>query len=190
MSYTDIQIASQALELAGLKKIDSWTDGPAAEVAQNHYERTVASLIELNNWKFAWWTWKLDTPEPTAPISDFQYAFTLPADLIWPGGAGGEARSRGVVYARLGNQIWTDYSEIFVRGLRRSPEAEWPHYFATAVVFRLAGTYAIAIRHDANFGATLLGVARDEEKIAISRDSKQQTAEGIDTDWPLISVRG
>lgn len=190
MSYTDVGIASQALEMAGLAAITAWTDLPAGPVAQRHYERVVPMLIELNNWKFAWWTWKLDTPEAQAPVSDFRYAFTLPADLIWPQGAGGEERSRGIAYIRAGRQIWCDHTEIYVRGLRRPAEDQWPHYFANTAVWHLAAVYAVAIRHDAGYGVDLLNAARGVEKVAISRDSQQQTADAIDTDWPLVSVRG
>ncbi len=188
MSLSNIELCSAALVKLGAEGISSFSDGTAeADVAGTLYDIVRDGLFGVHPWSFATAHAEL-VQLPSAPLTDFQYAFELPADFIKALSAGDECRGRGAVYQVIGREVHTNYEEITFAYIKRADEADFPAYFVSALVNRLAAEFCLPLTENASRSELLFKVADTELKLAKLIDSQQDTPPRVE-DFTLIEAR-
>jgi len=188
MSLSNVELCSAALVKLGAESISSFADGTTeADIAAALYDIIRDSLLGTHPWSFATAHAELALL-PTTPLSNFQYAFELPADFIKAISAGDECRSRGAVYQIIGSEIHTNYEELTLTYIKRSDEANFPTYFVSALVNRLAAEFCLPLTENSSRSETLYRLAETELKLAKLIDSQQDTPPKVE-DFTLIRAR-
>lgn len=188
MPLSNIELCSAALVKLGAEGITSFTDGTAeANVAGTLYDIVRDGLLGAHPWSFATAHAEL-VQRPTAPLTDFEYAFELPADFIKALSAGDDCRSRGAVYQVIGTEVHTNYEDIVFAYIKRADEAGFPAHFVSALVNRLAAEFCLPLTENASRSELLFKVADTELKLAKLVDSQQDTPPKVE-DFTLIEAR-
>ena len=188
MSLSDVELCSAALVKLGAAGISSFEDGTAeAEVAKTLYDIVCDGLLGLHPWSFA--TAHADLSIlPTTPTTDFDYAFELPPDFIKALSAGDEERGRGIVYQMVGNELHTNYEEVVLAYVKRADEADFPTYFVSALINRLAAEFCLPLTENSSRSDLLFKMADTELRLAKLIDSQQDTPPRVE-DFTLIGAR-
>jgi hypothetical protein len=188
MPLSNVELCSAALVKLGAEGITSFTDGTTeAEVANTLYNIVRDGLLGAHPWSFATAHAEL-VQLPTAPLTDFEYAFDLPADFIKALSAGDECRGRGAVYQVVGRELHTNYEEITFTYIKRANEADFPTYFVSALVNRLAAEFCLPLTENSSRSELLFKLADTELKLAKLIDSQQDTPPRVE-DFTLIEAR-
>ena len=188
MPLSNVELCSVALVKLGAKAISSFTDGTAeADVAGTLYDVVRDGLLGVHPWSFATAHAEL-VQLPSTPLTDFQYAFELPTDFIKALSAGDECRGRGAVYQVVGREVHTNYEELTFAYIKRADEADFPSYFVSALVNRLAAEFCLPLTENASRSELLFKVADTELKLARLIDSQQDTPPRVE-DFTLIEAR-
>lgn len=188
MPLSNIELCSAALVKLGAEGISSFGDGTAeADVAGTLYDIVRDGLLGVHPWSFATAYAEL-VQLPTTPLTDFEYAFDLPADFIKALSAGNECRGRGAVYQVIGREVHTNYEELVFAYIKRADEADFPTYFVSALVNRLAAEFCLPLTENASRSELLFKVADTELKLARLIDSQQDTPPRVE-DFTLIEAR-
>ncbi len=188
MPLSNVELCSAALVKLGAESISSFSDGTAeADVAGTLYDIVRDGLLGVHPWSFATAHAQL-VQLPTAPLTDFGYAFELPADFIKALSAGDDCRSRGAVYQVIGREVHTNYEELTFAYVKRGDEADFPTYFVSALVNRLAAEFCLPLTENASRSELLFKVADTELKLAKLIDSQQDTPPRVE-DFTLIEAR-
>lgn len=82
MSFSKVQLSSNALILLGDSPISSFTEeGAGAVTASNLYESSYLSILSSHRWNFA--TKKATLAKLTAlPKNEYKYQFQMPTDMV------------------------------------------------------------------------------------------------------------
>lgn len=188
MPLSNIELCSAALVKLGAEGISSFSDGTAeADVAGTLYDIVRDGLLGVHPWSFATAHAAL-VQLPNEPLTDFQYAFELPADFIKALSAGDECRGRGAIYQLIGREVHTNYEELIFAYIKRADEADFPTYFVSALVNRLAAEFCLPLTENASRSELLFKVADTELKLAKLIDSQQDTPPRVE-DFTLIEAR-
>ena len=188
MSLSNIELCSAALVKLGAEKISSFSDGTAeADVAGTLYDIVRDGLLGTHPWSFASAHAEL-VQLPTTPITDFEYAFELPADFIKAVSAGDECRSRGAVYQIIGREVHSNYEDLTFAYIRRADEADFPTYFVSALINRLSAEFCLPLTENSSRSELLFSLADTELKLAKLVDSQQDTPPKVE-DFTLIEAR-
>ncbi|MEM9046695.1 MAG: hypothetical protein AAGC81_18595 [Pseudomonadota bacterium] len=188
MTLSNVELCSVALVKLGAEGISSFSDGTAeADVAGTLYDVIRDSLLGVHPWSFATAHAEL-VQLPTAPLTDFEYAFELPSDFIKALSAGDDCRSRGAVYQVVGREVHTNYEELTFAYIRRADEADFPTYFVSALINRLAAEFCLPLTENASRSELLFRTAETELKLAKLIDSQQDTPPRVE-DFTLIEAR-
>ncbi len=188
MSLSNVELCSAALVKLGAASISSFDDSTAeADVAKTLYNVVRDGLLGLHPWSFATAHAAL-TILPTPPATDFDYAFDLPTDFIKALSAGDEERGRGVVYQLIGNELHTNYEEVTLAYIKRADEADFPTYFISALINRLAAEFCLPLTENASRSDLLHKLADTELRLAKLIDSQQDTPPRVE-DFTLIEAR-
>ena len=188
MTLSNVELCSIALVKLGAEGISSFNDGTAeADVAGTLYDVIRDSLLGVHPWSFATAHAEL-VQLPNAPLTDFEYAFELPSDFIKALSAGDECRSRGAVYQVVGREVHTNYEELTFAYIKRADEADFPTYFVSALINRLAAEFCLPLTENASRSELLFKVADTELKLAKLIDSQQDTPPRVE-DFTLIEAR-
>ncbi|MGI9487322.1 MAG: hypothetical protein ACR2RF_15885 [Geminicoccaceae bacterium] len=188
MPLSNVELCSAALVKLGAEGILSFSDGTAeADVAGTLYDIVRDGLLVVHPWSFATAHAKL-VQLPTAPLTDFEYAFELPSDFIKALSAGDDCRGRGAVYQVIGREVHTNHEEITFAYIKRADEADFPAYFVSALVNRLAAEFCLPLTENASRSELLFKVADTELKLAKLIDSQQDTPPRVE-DFTLIEAR-
>ena len=123
-----------------------------------------------------------------APLTDFGYAFELPVDFIKALSAGDECRGRGAVFQVIGNEVHANYEDVTLTYIKRADEADFPTYFVTALVNRLAAEFCLPLTENSSRSELLYKLADTELKLAKLVDSQQDTPPRVE-DFTLIEAR-
>lgn len=79
-STSNVDLVNRAFGKIDARQIQSFTDGtPEADLATSYYESTLEELLAEHPWRFA--TTRAELAPATA-VDGWDYAFTLPSDLI------------------------------------------------------------------------------------------------------------
>jgi hypothetical protein len=172
-SQTDC--CNDALSQIGAQHISAIDDGTTnANLCQLFYPTLRDALLRSHHWNFAL-KWVQLTPDVTAPVAEFAYAYTLPADLLKVVDYGGNLpASTGVVVSYIynsytrpivryrieGRTLVSNDSTAFIHYIRRveNPD-EWDGLFFQVVATHLASKLANAIPKDPRRAGELLTIA-------------------------------
>jgi hypothetical protein len=188
MPLSDVELSSAALVKLGAEGIATFGDDTAeANIANALYEITRDSLLGTHPWSFATAHAKL-VQLPTPPVSDFEYAFELPSDFIKALSAGDDCRSRGFTYQIIGREVHSNYEEVTLAYIKRTSEADFPAYFVSALVNRLAAEFCLPLTENESRSELLFNLAGTELKLAKLIDSQQDTPPKVE-DFTLIEAR-
>ncbi|MFO1073598.1 MAG: hypothetical protein U1E17_13170 [Geminicoccaceae bacterium] len=189
MATTALELCAAALLKVGAQPIDS-LDGDTVEAtcARRFYGMIRDALLCAHPWTFA--RAQIDLmPQATAPIADFAYAFTLPADHLRTISVGARGSGRGVAYRLQGGSILCDAEAITLTYQRRVDEGDLPAFFLPLLVNRLAAELCVPLTENTSRAGDLLRLAEAELRLARLVDSQQGTPRQID-DFTLVAVRG
>jgi len=188
MSLSNVELCSAALVKLGAASISSFDDGTAeADVAKTLYNVVRDGLLGLHPWSFATAHAEL-TSLLTSPATDFDHAFDLPPDFIKALSAGDEERGRGIVYQLIGNELHTNYEEVTLAYVKRADEADFPTYFVSALINRLAAEFCLPLTENTSRSDLLYKLADTELRLAKLIDSQQDTPPRVE-DFTLIEAR-
>jgi hypothetical protein len=188
MALSALALFSRALLKIGAQPISSLEEGTAeAEVAANLYPGARDALLSCHPWSFA--TGQMDLNRLKAvPVADHANAFQLPAGLLRAISAG-SGRGRGITYRIQEGRLHADSVHVTLTYIFRPAESEFPPFFASALVARLAAEFCLPLTENTSRAEMLQRLAEAELRQARLADSQQQTAKAL-TDFPLLDVRG
>lgn len=189
MALSALALCSRALLKIGAQPIASLEEGTAeAEVAANLYPGLRDALLSAHPWTFA--TGQATLPRLSGvPVADFSYAYQLPAGFLRALSAGTGGRGRGVSYRLHEDRLHSDADQVVLTYIFRPEESEFPPFFASALVARLAAEFCIPLTESAARAEMLFRLAESEIRAARQTDSQQSTTRAIEG-FPLIAVRG
>lgn len=183
---SDIDMSSNALLLIGDDPISSFTEpGAGAQAAANLYPDTYRRVLSEHPWTFATKEQQLNKLSQTPdPLTNYQYAYQLPVDLIRLWAIFGDPNYtivNGILYSNTG-------SGLLARYVYAVDEANLPPHFIKAMEYMLASDFAVSVTED----LTKAGYYEQKYKDAIAQ------ARGIDSqgrpptpiaDRPFTDVR-
>jgi len=181
---TDIDIASNALQMIGAGSINSFDDsGAGAAVAKALYEDLLTALLTDTYWRFAMKKQSLNQLSQS-PLNEFKYAYQIPTDnlkieRIYP----------RIFYKIYRDLIYTDASSIEIDYAFRPDTTLLPSYFVLAFTYKLASEFSLAVTDNEQKNALYEGKFRDALAKAFSADAQQHPQTPI-IDRPFINVRG
>lgn len=189
MALSALVICSRALLKIGAQTVASLDEGTAeAEVAANLYPSVRDALLSSHPWSFA--TGQASLPRLVAtPLADYAFAYQLPAGFLRVLSAGGASRGEGLAYRLHEDKLHCDEEQVTLTYIFRPNEAEFPPFFASALVTRLAAEFCIPLTESTSRTQLLYDLAEKELKQAKLIDSQQDTPRAI-SDFPLIRARG
>jgi hypothetical protein len=189
MALSALVLCSRALLKIGAQPVASLDEGTAeAEVAANLYPAVRDAMLSAHPWSFA--SGQMELPRLLeTPVADYSYAFQLPVDFLRALSAGGPGAGRGIDYRLSENRLHSNQPKVTLSYLFRPVEAEFPPFFASALVTRLAAEFCIPLTESTSRADMLHRLADAEFRQARLTDSQQNTVRAIE-DFPLISVRG
>ena len=188
MALSSIELCSSALIKIGANGISSFEDGTAeARIAASLYPLIRDGLLCAHPWSFA--TAKAElTRLVDDPLTDFAYAFELPAGFLKAISAGAGGRGRGLRYQIIGRQLHADADEVTLTYVFQVGEEDFPAYFAPVLVTRLAAEFCIPLTENTSRADSLHAQAQQELKLARLVDSQQDTPSRVE-DFTLIRAR-
>jgi hypothetical protein len=188
MAISQIDLCSRALVKLGANSISSFEDGTLeAEVAASLYPIVRDSLLSAHPWNFA--TKYANLPVMAdAPLAEYSYAFPLPSDCLRAISAGTGSRARGVEYKIIGGELHTDADDIVLCYIGRPEEADFPAFFAAALIARLAAEFCIPLTDSTSRWDSLGKVATVEFQRARLIDAQEETPAALE-DFSLLEDR-
>jgi hypothetical protein len=188
MALSSIELCSSALIKLGADGIGSFEDASAeARVAARLYPIARDALLCAHPWSFATAHSKL-ARLAVEPITDFAYAYQLPIDFLKALSAGDEVRGRGLVYQIVNRQLHSSAEAVVLRYLSRPSEGDFPAFFVSALVARLAAEFCLPLTENSSRTERLARLADDELRLARLVDSQQDTPSKVE-DFSLVKVR-
>lgn len=188
MTTTAVNLATQALIGIGAKPISAFDDGSAeGEIAGALYDGVRDALLSAHTWSFATGQVALQRLADD-PIADYSYAFGLPNDFLRAISVGNGGRGRGLSYRIARSVLHTNAESAILTYIFRPEEAEFPPFFAHALIARLRAELCIPLTENTERAAAMVQIA--DAAFARSRqiDAQQDTPRRIE-DWSLITAR-
>ena len=187
---TPLDICSRALILIGAEPISSFDDGTTeATVAVNMYEDVVQSALVNTRWRFAV-NQAIGNRLSDEPTGRYNSAYQIPSDSLMINAV--TVNDRNIDYKIYGNFIFNDASvnDVVVIDYNfRQLEAKFPAYFVQAVVYELAGHFALALARNDSMSNNMFEKARFFMQKARTLDSQQQTTLRLSTNRFVTSRR-
>ena len=180
---SDIDIASNALQMIGAGSISSFDDpGAGAAVAKALYEPLLIALLTRTYWRFTMKKQQLNRLSQT-PLNEFQYAFQIPTDSlkierVYP-------RSFYKIYRDL---IYSDQTSIAIDYAYRPATSSLPSYFVLALTYHLASEFALAVTDNEQKNQIYAQKFIEALGAAYSADAQQHPQTPI-VDSPFTDVR-
>jgi hypothetical protein len=188
MALSDIALCSRALIRIGAAPINSFNDSTAeSEIAGALFAPVRDSLLSAYAWSFATGQTALNLLS-TPPLADYQNAYQLPNDFLRAISAGAGGRGRGLNYRIARNALHTNSSSVMLTYIFRPDEEEFPPYFDTVVIARLAAEFTIPVTENTSRAETMFRMAEMEFERARQIDAQQDSPNAIE-DFSLINAR-
>lgn len=188
MSLSDVALCTRALVKIGARPITSFTDGSAeSEIASLLYTPTRDGLLSSYAWSFATMQTTL-TRSASSPIADFQYAYTLPTDMLRIISLGSNGIGRGVTYRVYQNLLHTDAESVTLTYIARVSETICPPFFDVALMARLSSEFCLPLTENTTRADILGRQAELEFTRARQIDAQQDTPNALN-DFTLIDSR-
>ena len=189
MALNDVALCSRALIRLGAAPITSFADGTAeSEVAGALFAPARDALLSAYPWTFAVGQVTL-TKLVTPPVADYAGAFQLPNDFLRAISAGNGGRGRGLHYRLARGALHTDADEVTLTYIFRPEEEEFPPYFDSVLIARLATEFCIPLTENTSRAEALYRVSENEFARARQIDAQQDSPGRIEN-FTLIDVRG
>jgi hypothetical protein len=180
---SDIDIASNALQMIGASSISSFTEtGGDAAVANALYEHFVLDILTSNFWRFAMKKQLLNKVSQT-PLNEFQNAFQIPTDSLKIERVAPRSR-----YKIFQDKIHTNADTVELDYLFRVDTSSWPPYFVTLVTYKLASEFALSVTDNEQKNALYEDKFRRQLGKAYTADAHQYPQTAI-VDSPFTDVR-
>jgi hypothetical protein len=93
-----------------------------------------------------------------------------------------------MVYQIVNRQLHSDAEEVVLRYLFRPSEGDFPPFFVSALVARLAAEFCLPLTENSTRAERLIALADDELRLARLVDSQQATPGKVE-DFTLIQAR-
>lgn len=188
MALTDVGLCSRALARIGARPLATLTDGNAeSEIANLLYAPARDALLSSYGWSFATGQLAL-TKLPDAPLADYACAFQLPADFLRAISAGGGGKGRGLNYRIQRGVLHTNAEQVVLTYIFRPDEEEFPPYFDTVLIARLAAEFCIPLTENTSRAEALYNLAEQEFAKARQIDAQQDSPNRIEN-FSLITAR-
>lgn len=189
MALNDVALCSRALIRLGAAPITSFTDGTAeSDVAGALFAPARDALLSAYPWTFAMGQVGL-TKLVTPPVADYAAAFQLPNDYLRAISAGNGGRGRGLHYRIARGALHADAEDVTLTYIFRPEEEEFPPYFDSVLIARLAAEFCIPLTENTSRAEALYRVAETEFARARQIDAQQDSPGRIEN-FTLIDVRG
>lgn len=187
-SYTDLSLCSQALLKIGASTIDSYEDGTAeSAISANLYPLVRDSLLSSYPWSFALAQTSLNRLS-NSPLADYKYAYQLPLDLLRIISAGRGARGKGITYRVAENTLHTNAEAVVLTYIFRPQEANFPAFFADALVAKLAAEFCLPLTESTSRSEYLSKLCDESFAKARLTDAQQDTPQCFE-DFTLVEAR-
>ena len=189
MALNDVGLCSRALVRLGAAPITSFDDGTAeSEIASVLYAPSRDALLSAYPRTFATAQVELNKLSES-PLADYQNAFQLPSDYLRAVSAGNGGKGRGLNYRILRGQLHANADEVVLTYIYRPEEEEFPPFFDTALIVRLAAEFCIPVTENTSRAESLSRLAEKEFAIARQVDAQQDSPNRLEN-FTLIDVRG
>jgi len=188
MALTDIALCSRALIRLGAQPITSFTDGSAeSEICGALYDQSRDALLSAYGWNFA--TKQMTLTQLTEDGSgDLKNVFALPNDFLRALTAGSNGVNSGIDYRIQQNKLYTNASEIILTYIYRADEFEFPPFFDSVLISRMAAELCIPLTENTSRYETFLRLAETEFSRARQLDAQQDKPQRLKS-FPLTDVR-
>jgi hypothetical protein len=200
---TSLSICSDALIMLGAQPISSFTEGSdAAQACDRLYPDLRDSLLSRYPWSWSYQKTQL-ARLATAPISEWDYAYQLPGDMLSGVRAlfntadtfGIPLRYGWEIY---GDQVYTNEETVYIDYQSSVNESKMPSYFVHLLRHAMAGELGMVITDQISkadyFRSLAFGTPGENGRGGLFReamniDSRGQLPQVIE-DYSLIDVRG
>lgn len=182
-----LEICSRSMVLIGADNVISFEDGTnESQVSAALYESTLRSVLTEHRWNFAtnqFQAAKLLTP----PNVQYAHQYELPAPILTID----KVNPEHIKYELFsGRKIFTSFDgDLWVEGIFRVDESQFPGYFTEYLEYRLAAKFAFPITADKGITQAMQDASKVFQKSAKAADSKQRKGVGF-KNFSLITVRG
>ena len=188
MSLSAIALCSRALIKIGAEPLSSFEEGTAESlIAASLFPTVRDGLLSSYPWSFAT-AQRVLKHLAAQPVADYAYAYQLPPDFLRALSAGSGARGRGLPYRILGGRLHSDAEEVVLSYIFRPGEADFPPFFAQALILRLAAEFCLPITESTSRAEALTKLAEEETRRARLVDSQQDLPERFE-DFSLVGAR-
>ena len=150
MSFTDIQICSNALTLLGEESISAFTDeSPRADTCGDVYPMFRKRLLASHPWNFTIVKVRL-TKNATDPIATWSNRHGLPSDMLSAGviavySSSDVNASPLKQFVIQGKYLLSEEDDIYIDYQKDIDETDWPVYFSDFAVHAFAAEIALAV---------------------------------------------
>jgi len=180
---SDIDIASNALQMIGAGSISSFDDpGAGAAVAKALYEPLLEALLTDTYWRFAMKKQSLNQLSQE-PLNELKFAYQIPTDSLKV-----ERVYPRIWYKIYRDLIYTDATSIKIDYVFRPETSLLPSYFVLAFTYHLASEFSLSVTDDDKKNALYEQKFRDALGKAFSADAQQHPQTPI-VDSPFTDVR-
>jgi len=199
---TSLSICSDALILLGAAPISSFTEGSDAAQACDRLYPDVRDTL-LSNYLWSWSVKKQQLGRLSfTPVDEWKYAYQLPGDML--SGVIALFRSSGLGQQPIrygweiyGDQIYTNFEEVFIDYQSSIAESKMPNYFVRLLRTALASEIAFVITDQISkadyFRALAYGSPADSGRGGMMREAMNVDSRGkppqVIEDYSLIDVR-
>ena len=169
---TKIDLCSMALLKLGESPIQSLTDDSAsAKLSRTLFDTVIDALITMHPWRFA--TSKIEL------VQNADGDFLIPSDVLRVLECDGRI---------IGNRVISDSDAVTIVVLRRTSPEDFPSYFVSLAVTRLAMEFCIPLSGDQTVFRMLAALYESELQSAKFIDSTTAPGAKIDN-FSLINAR-
>lgn len=183
MTFTDIDICSQALVMIGAEPISSFSDGTTESiVATTLYEATVQDTLGNYPWRFATAQAVL-TRLAAEPETEWDAAYQLPSNILSIETV--MINDNAIDFDRFEDRIFcnaTETDEVILEATYRVDEQFWPPYYINYLRLRLASLFAHSVAAQTDTASMIDRKAMREGAIARNQDARSRTAPRFLTD--------
>ena len=170
--FTKIDLCTMALLKLGEKPIQSLNDdGASAQLARTLFDATIDNLLSLHPWRFATRVINL--------VKNQDGNFLIPADVLRVLRCPGDLR---------GNRIYAAAETIDIDALVRVAPGEFPAYFTSLAVAKLAVEFCMPLTGDSAMLRTMAAIYETELQAAKYIDSASSPSQGV-ANFSLIDTR-
>jgi|TARA_R110000824_G_scaffold106146_1_gene250769 hypothetical protein len=185
-----IDVCTRSLVLIGAQPMTSFDDGSnEALVAVNLYEDTAQASLVNTRWRFAV-NQAIANRLTAEPTGRWDASYQIPSDSLMVNTV--TINDRSIEYQIYGNFIFNNATvndKVIIDYTFRQDESRWPSYFTQAVVYELAGHFALSLARNDQMSNNMFDKARFFMQKARTLDSQQQTTLKLNTNRFITARR-